>query len=112
MVGSGSTASANNASTGRDELPRIAGHVLRRAEVDVSTFDRARDACIRLGGQRQGTDGMNALDGVQHGHRTHATVAADDVGAPFFQPRAKTLCVGTAPTNYPLTNPTLAHRAN
>ena len=45
--------------------------------------------------KRQGSGGPHALDGVQHGHRTHAAVATDDVRAPLFQPRRKGLRIGT-----------------
>ena len=68
-----------------DELTCIAGHVLRRAQIDVAPFDRARHAGVRLGDDRQLSEAAHLLDGIQHRYRAHAAIAAHHVGAPLRQ---------------------------
>ena len=95
VIRSGSATSSNDAHPGGDKLARIARHVLGRAEIDVSAFHRTRNACVGLGGERKGSDGSHALDGVQHGHWTHTAIAADDVGTPILESRSKCFWIGT-----------------
>ena len=95
VLGRGAAATADQAHADVHEVVHEVRHVLRRAQIDVAAFDRARNAGIRLRRQRRGSDGANALQGVQHGHRTYAAVAANDVGAPGFQLRAVVLGTGS-----------------
>ena len=85
MFRRGSAASADQAHSGRHEFPGVAGHVLGRAQVDISALDRSGDSGVGLGCQRQGSRGAHALHRVQHGDRAYTAVAADDVRSPLLE---------------------------
>ncbi len=87
VVGRGTTAPADQAHPNIHKPSGVLGHVLRRAEIDVATFHRARHAGVRLSRQRCGGDGTHPLERVQHGHRTDAAVASHHIGAPRFNLR-------------------------
>ncbi len=48
-------ASAHQAHSGRDKLARVAGHVFRRAQIDVASFDERGHAGVGLRRERQGS---------------------------------------------------------
>src|SRR5260370_1694982 len=81
----GSAASAHQADARVYEFARVAGHIFRRTQIDVATFNVARDAGVGVRRQRQLGDATNAFDGAQHGYRSDAAVATDHVSAPLFQ---------------------------
>jgi hypothetical protein len=91
-------ASANDPHAGRDELARIARHILRRAQVDVSAFHRSRNACIGLRRQRQGRGRAHAFDRIEHRDRTNAAITADDIRAPLCKLGREGLRVGAVET--------------
>src|ERR1017187_4002403 len=95
MIGSGSAASANQLDPGSHKFSRVARHVFRGAEINIPPFNGARHAGVRLRGQRQGSDGPNSLDGVQHGDRPDTAVDAKHVDIPFRQPGGKSLRIRT-----------------
>ncbi len=96
VVGRGAAATADEANADIDELLGVTRHVLRRAEIDIASLDRARHAGVGLRRKRGSGHGAHALQCIEHGHRTDAAVAADDVGAPFFQLR--TVVLGAEPS--------------
>src|ERR1700677_2173199 len=87
MIGRGAAASADQWDASRHEFSRVARHVLRRTEIDIPAFDRARHTGVWLRCQGQGSRGSYSLDGIQHGHRANAAVDAEDVDVPFGQSR-------------------------
>ncbi len=87
MTGSGAAAAANKLHPGLDQLAGEAGHVLRRAEINVPPIHGARHAGIGHGDQGQVGGPRHALNGGEHGRRSHAAVAADSIRAPLGQSR-------------------------
>src|SRR5690242_11275534 len=85
MFGCGSAAAAHQADAGVHEFAGVAGHVFRRAEIDVSTFYIARYTGVRLRGKRPGSVAPDTLNGFQHGHGADAAIAADDIRAPIVE---------------------------
>ena len=84
-------ASAYQAHSRSHELARITRHILRRTQIDVAALDRSRHTGIGLGRQRQGSERTDTFNHIQHRHRAHAAIAADDVGAPAFNSWCKAL---------------------
>src|SRR5438874_4275032 len=68
------------------KLLRIRRHVLRRAEVDISSLDILRFSRIRLHGQLLRRDSSDSLDDIQHRLRTHTAVQANNICAPLLDP--------------------------
>src|SRR5580704_16524811 len=95
MVGSRPAAPSHDSSSRRNELARITRHVLWRAEINVPPLHGTWNTRIRLRGQGQGTESSHALDGVEHGHRTHAAVTANYVCTPILEARCESCRVGT-----------------
>src|SRR5579863_7908845 len=91
VIRSRPAAASYQANPGGGKLTRIARHVFRRTKINVAAFHRPRDAGVRLRCQGQGSDRSHALDPLQHCHRSHATVAPDNIRAPLRQPRSKSL---------------------
>src|ERR1700722_18577833 len=95
MVWSRPAAPSHDSRSRRNELARITRHVLWRAEIDVPALHGTRNTRIRLGGQGKGSESSYALDGVEHGHWTHAAVTADYVCTPILETRCESCRVGT-----------------
>ena len=91
MFGRGSAAAADDPDPVLDEPARVRSHVLGRAEINISTFDVARLAGIRLRRQPRGRDLSNPLDRVEHGSRTDGAVHADERGPAPRQLRGESL---------------------
>ena len=87
MIGRGAAAAAHNLRSGRNRLARKAGHVLRRAEIDIAPFHRARHAGIGHGRDGQRGRGAHGFDGGQHGRWTSGAVHAHGVRAPLGKQR-------------------------
>ena len=94
MVGRSAATSADELYAGGDKLACVAGHVFGRAQIDVAALNGTRHAGVGLGGERQGSDCAQSLDGVEHGHGTDAAVYAGDIHVPFGQARAEGLRIG------------------
>src|SRR5450755_462795 len=94
VIGRGAAASTDQLDTGGNEFSGIAGHVFRRAQVDVASFNRARHTGVGLRGERQGSHGTHALDGVEHGDRSYAAIDAEYVDLPFGQAGGESFRVG------------------
>ncbi len=87
MVGRGAAAAAHNLRAGGDGLARKAGHVFRRAEIDVAALNGARHAGVGHGGQRQCSGGAHGLNGGEHGGWAGGAVDADGACAPLGEQR-------------------------
>ena len=87
MSRSGAAAAANKLHSGLDQLAGEAGHVLRRAEIDVPPVHGARHTRIGHGDQGQIRGVHHALNGGEYGRRPYAAVASDGVRAPLGQSR-------------------------
>src|SRR3954469_21410622 len=98
MFRSSAAASTNQLHAGAYELPGIAGHVLRRAKIDVAALDRPRHSGVRLGSQGKGRHSAHALHSVKHSDRADAAVAANHVGTPLGELRTKCFGTGTVET--------------
>ena len=85
VVGRGAAAAAHNLHSGLNGLAGKAGHVLRRAEINIAPLDGARHPGVGQGRQRQGCDRTHGLDGRKHGGWPGRAVDADGSGAPFGQ---------------------------
>ena len=81
VVGRGAATSADELHAGANEFAREAGHVLRRAEIDVTAVYVARHAGIGHGDQRKLGNGAHALDRREHCGRAGGTVDADGICA-------------------------------
>ena len=87
VVGRRPAAAAHNLRSGGNGLAREAGHILRRAQVDVAPLDGPRHAGVGHGGQRQRGGPAHGLDGGQHRSRAGGAVHPDRSRAPFRQQR-------------------------
>ncbi len=70
-----------NLRAGGECLAGEAGHVLRRAEIDVAALDGAGHAGVGHGGDGQRGGGAHGLDGGEHGGRAGGAVDADGICA-------------------------------
>src|SRR5208283_3474500 len=95
MVWRGATATTDQTHTDVDEPARVLRHVLRRAEIDIAALDGARHSGVRLRRERRGGHGAHALHRVQHGDRSDAAVASDNVRAPSLDLRTVMLRTGS-----------------
>src|SRR5690242_8520502 len=73
------------------KLPRIAGHVLGRAEIDISPFYGAGNSCVRLCDDWQGGKRPYTFHGIEHGNRANAAIATNHICAPLRQAWNKNL---------------------
>ena len=87
MTGSGAAAAANKLHSSLDQLAGEAGHVLRRAEIDVPPIHGARHTGIGHGDQGQVGGPHHALNSGEYGRRSYAAVATDGIRAPLGQSR-------------------------
>ncbi len=81
VVGRGAATAADELHAGANEFAREAGHVLRRAEIDVAAVHVARHAGIGHGDQGKLGNGAHALDRGEHCGRPGGAVDADGVCA-------------------------------
>ena len=87
VVGRGAAAAAHELHSRLDGLAGKAGHVLRRAEVDIATLDGARHAGVGHGGQRQRGGRAHGFNGGEHRGRSGGAVDPDGVRAPLGEQR-------------------------
>ncbi len=83
VVGRGSAAAADDLRAGGDGFAGEAGHVFRRAEVDVAALDGAGHAGIGHGGEGKRGGFAHGLNGGEHGGRAGGAVDADGACAPL-----------------------------
>src|SRR4051794_35727413 len=85
--GSTATAPADEAGARLNDSSRVLSHVLRRAHVNLSAANIARQSGIGL--RRQSSIGKRAhlLDRVQNDRRPHTTVESNYICAPLSQAR-------------------------
>ena len=92
VVGCGAATAADQTHSKRHEAPRVRGHVIGRAQVEIAALDVARLAGVGLGRQRRGDDLRHPLDRLEHRRRSHAAVQTRR-----RPPRARPGPVRTAP---------------
>ena len=73
------------------EAPRVRGHVIGRAQVEIAALDVARLARVGLGCEWRGDDLRDPLDRLEHRRRTHAAVETHYVRAARDQDRCELL---------------------
>ena len=87
VVGRGAAASSDDLRAGSDGLTGEAGHVLRRAEIDVAAFDGAGHAGIGHGGDGEIGGGAHGFNRRENSGGSGGAVHADGSGAPLGEER-------------------------
>ena len=82
-------ATAHKFCAGLNDSPRVFGHVLRRAHVNLSATNVARQSGIRLCRELASGEGAHLFDCVEHDRGSDSAIETNYIGAPFVQLRSK-----------------------
>src|SRR3954466_2618545 len=83
----GPATTADEPDAAADEPLRVRSHVLGRAQINVSSFDLARPAGVRLRGQLHGRHLRHPLDRFEHRRRPDAAIQPNDLRAEVLERR-------------------------
>ncbi len=87
VVGRGAATAADDLRSSGDGFAREAGHVFRRAEVDVAAFDGAGHAGVGHCRKRQSGGGAHGFNSGENGCRAGGAVDSDGARAPLGEQR-------------------------
>src|SRR5438874_12754758 len=85
MLRSCSAASPNKLYTSGYKFARVARHVLGRTEINISSFNRARDAGVWLRRDRLGSGGANSFNCFEHSDGPNTAITADHIRSPLLE---------------------------